>query len=77
MNRIIINKEMCNGCKTCFKSCFIDVIKWDDEKKRPFAAYPEDCVQCMFCELNCPKKALRVIEDYKDYMFPRDHVADM
>ena len=76
MNKIIINKELCNGCKSCFKSCFIDVIKWDDEAKRPFVAYPEDCVQCMFCEINCTQRVLKVAEDYSSYMFPRDNILE-
>jgi len=33
MNKIIINRELCNGCKICFKSCFVDAINWDDERK--------------------------------------------
>jgi len=76
MNKIIINKEICNGCKLCFKSCFVDVIKWDAEVKRPVVAYPEDCVQCMVCEANCPQEALRVVEDLPGYRFPMQHVVE-
>ena len=57
MNTIIVNNELCTGCKTCFKACFIDVIKWDDKAKKPVIAYPEECVQCMYCEINCPERA--------------------
>lgn len=74
MNKIIINRELCNGCKICFKSCFVDVIKWDAEAKKPLEAYPEDCVQCMYCELNCPQRAVKVVEDYASYQFPRDNI---
>ncbi len=54
MNKIIVNNELCTGCRSCFKSCFIDVIHWNEEERRPVIAYPEECVQCMFCEINCP-----------------------
>jgi NAD-dependent dihydropyrimidine dehydrogenase PreA subunit len=76
MNKIIINRELCNGCKICYKSCFIDVITWDDEKNRPIEGYPEDCVQCMLCEANCPQRTLYVVEDFEHYMFPLDNILD-
>jgi NAD-dependent dihydropyrimidine dehydrogenase PreA subunit len=76
MNKIIINRELCNGCKICFKSCFVDAINWDDEKKKPIEAYPEDCVHCMLCEVNCPQKALYVTEDLPNYRFPLDNVLE-
>ena len=76
MNKIIINRELCNGCKICFKSCFVDVINWDSETGRPIEAYPEDCVQCMVCEVNCPQKALYVVEDMPNYRFPLDNVLE-
>ena len=64
MNTIAIDFDVCNGCKTCYKACFVDVFRWDAEKKRPLVAYPEDCVQCNVCELNCPKNCLEVIVDW-------------
>ncbi|MCX8031866.1 MAG: 4Fe-4S binding protein [Thermoleophilia bacterium] len=74
MNNIIINRELCNGCKTCFRACFIDVIKWDDKNKQPIIAYPEECVQCLYCEINCPERALKVVPYYDTYLFPREHL---
>ena len=75
MNTIIVNPALCNGCQTCYKSCFVDVIRWDKEKKMPKIAYPEDCVQCTCCELNCPKRAIKLIPDYDSYPFPREAVT--
>ena len=40
-------------------------------------AYPEECVQCMFCEINCPVRAVKVIPDYAGYAFPRDNIMYM
>lgn len=77
MNKIIVNEELCVGCQICFKSCFIDVIKWDAQKKKPVIKYPEECVQCGFCEMNCPKRALKMEPDYEAYMFPREHIFTM
>ena len=77
MNKIIISKDLCIGCKLCFKSCFIDVIKWDEVNNVPVAKYPEECVQCGFCEMNCPKRAIKMEPDYEAYMFPRENIFTM
>lgn len=75
MNRIIVNPVLCNGCQTCYRSCFADVIRWDKKKKLPVAAYPEECVQCNFCQLNCRQGAIRVVPDYAAYRFPYKTVS--
>jgi len=69
MNSIEINFEACNGCKICYKACFVDVLRWNEDRELPVVAYPEDCVQCNLCELNCPKDAIRVVVDW-DKPFP-------
>ena len=61
MTRIEIDRDLCNSCKMCFKACFVDVIRWDDEEDRPIAAYPEDCVWCLACEEACPAQCIEVI----------------
>jgi NAD-dependent dihydropyrimidine dehydrogenase PreA subunit len=75
MNKIILNKTLCTGCKTCFRACFIDVIRWDEERRQPIIAYPDDCVQCNYCVVNCPTRAIKVVPNYETYEFPRDAVA--
>jgi NAD-dependent dihydropyrimidine dehydrogenase PreA subunit len=64
MNIIKVDSGKCIGCKICYKACWLDVIRWDDENKRPIVAYAEDCVECNLCEVNCPKDAITVIVDY-------------
>ena len=58
---IQIDFSKCKGCKSCYNSCFVDVIRWDDTKKRPVIAYPEDCVWCLACECACPEQCIEVI----------------
>lgn len=64
MNRIVVDTEVCTGCKTCYKACFIDVIRWDEEKNLPYGAYPQDCVSCMYCVASCPFDAIKVEIDF-------------
>ncbi len=63
MNTVRIDYHLCNSCRTCMNSCFLDVIRWDAEAKKPNVAYPEDCVACNACEAWCPKKCITVIPD--------------
>jgi NAD-dependent dihydropyrimidine dehydrogenase PreA subunit len=60
---IKIDMDMCNSCKTCVDSCWIDVFRWDDKEDKPIAAYPEDCVWCFACELACPVKCIEVMPE--------------
>jgi NAD-dependent dihydropyrimidine dehydrogenase PreA subunit len=61
MNSIKIDRDLCNGCKTCVDACFLDVIRWDDKAESPIAAYPEDCVWCLACEDACPVQCIEVV----------------
>ena len=69
VNTVDIDFAACDGCKICYKACFVDVFRWDESTKRPIVAYPEDCVQCNLCELNCRPEAIKVIVDW-DKPFP-------
>jgi NAD-dependent dihydropyrimidine dehydrogenase PreA subunit len=64
MHRITIDREKCNGCKQCYRACFVDVIWWDAAHKIPVAKYPEECATCNWCEISCPKGAIEVVPDY-------------
>lgn len=63
MKKFIIDETVCIGCKTCFNSCFVDVYRWDEEKKRPIVAYPEDCEKCNWCVMACPKNCIEILPD--------------
>ena len=58
---IDIDLDMCNGCKMCVDACFVDVIRWNDEERKPIAAYEEDCVWGLACEIICPVKCIEVV----------------
>lgn len=54
-----IDQNKCVGCGICSKTCPLDTIRIDSSGKA-FIAYPEDCMTCYACEMNCPQEAIYV-----------------
>ena len=63
-HQIQFDPEKCVGCGLCYKSCFVDVIRWDSEAKKPVFKYVEDCEHCFYCQSVCARGAIEVIPDY-------------
>ncbi len=55
-----IDVELCNGCGICVKICQMDVIRMDEDNKKAIIRYPEDCMLCEFCALDCPVQAITI-----------------
>jgi NAD-dependent dihydropyrimidine dehydrogenase PreA subunit len=55
-----IDPELCNGCGICINTCTVDVIRMDEESGKAVIKYPEDCMTCGYCELDCPQNAIYV-----------------
>lgn len=68
-HRIEFDEDRCVGCGLCYKACFVDVIRWDAEKKKPVFKYIEDCEHCFYCQTVCKKEAINVIPDYASEHF--------
>ena len=62
-HKIEFDPEKCGGCQLCYKACFVDVIRWDSEAKKPIFKYVEDCEHCFYCQSVCKKDAIKVIPD--------------
>lgn len=59
-NGPIIDYSLCNGCRICYDDCPSDLFAWDDEKKLPIVAYPQECYHCAACDVGCPQEAIKL-----------------
>jgi NAD-dependent dihydropyrimidine dehydrogenase PreA subunit len=55
-----IDYDLCTGCGRCVKTCTVDVIRLDEQGKKPVIKYPEECMTCGYCEIDCPQGAIYV-----------------
>jgi len=53
-----IDTIRCNGCGACVHSCPADVIRMDADTKQAVVKYPQDCVVCCWCLVECPRDAI-------------------
>ena len=70
MTEIRVDLDACTGCRMCFKVCYVDVWRFDEENDQPIVAYPEDCTACNMCELECPAECIEVVVDYENRPWP-------
>jgi len=52
---LIIDKELCDGCRQCLKACPVDALSYDDL----LDCDDEACIRCMCCAEVCTRGALR------------------
>ena len=53
-----IDHQKCNLCLKCVEVCPMDVFRTIG--RVVYTAYPEDCMCCYLCELECPVEAIFV-----------------
>lgn len=70
MNRIEIDYRECNGCRSCVRACFVNVLEWEGNSNKPGVAHAEDCVHCNLCELSCPRGCIKVTPDFSVLDWP-------
>jgi NAD-dependent dihydropyrimidine dehydrogenase PreA subunit len=55
-----INISRCTCCGICIDVCPMDVLRMDNKNHKVKIMYPNDCITCFNCELECPSKAIYV-----------------
>jgi len=55
-----IDTDLCTGCGTCVNSCPMDVIRISEDGGIAIIKYPQECMCCDYCELDCPVGAIYV-----------------
>jgi len=59
-SRMLVDQELCNGCKTCIRvGC--TGIAWDEDIKKAFVK-PSLCIECRLCPQVCKQEAITVRE---------------
>lgn len=53
-----IDDQKCTLCRKCLDVCPMDVFR--SVGRVVYPAYPEDCMCCYLCELECPVDAIYV-----------------
>jgi len=53
--RIYCSEQKCEKCGKCLKTCPMDVDMLDNKRSRKNGT---ECIQCLICVQDCPKKAL-------------------
>ncbi|MGI5936578.1 MAG: 4Fe-4S dicluster domain-containing protein [Oscillospiraceae bacterium] len=61
-----IDEKRCIGCGSCVKSCPMDVIRMDRAEKKAKIVYPQECMCCAGCEMDCPAGAIYVSPEKHD-----------
>jgi 2-oxoglutarate ferredoxin oxidoreductase subunit delta len=56
---VLLDLQLCKACGVCVELCPEKVFD-RDRLGEPVVARPEDCSQCLICELHCPDFAIEV-----------------
>ena len=54
---VILNKELCIGCKRCVRACTIMAVGYDEDTRKPII-----CRHCGICAQYCPHNCLTMEE---------------
>jgi len=60
-----IREGLCTGCGICVSSCAVDVIRMDKTTRKATICYPQDCMLCEMCVMECPEGAIEFSPEKK------------
>jgi NAD-dependent dihydropyrimidine dehydrogenase PreA subunit len=53
-----IDYKKCNNSGVCIDVCPVNV--YEKENGKTVVKRPQDCIGCRACEMQCPKKAIKI-----------------
>ncbi|MGI5971548.1 MAG: 4Fe-4S dicluster domain-containing protein [Oscillospiraceae bacterium] len=59
-----IDLSKCNGCGICVNACPMDVLRMEGGRAK--IVYPQECMCCDACEIDCPRNAIYVSPEKHD-----------
>lgn len=54
---VLLNPELCIGCKKCVQACIVSAVHYDEHKNKPII-----CKHCGVCAKFCPHECLVMTE---------------
>ncbi len=65
---IIVDEELCKGCKICSEFCPTDVLDISTRLNKqgyypPLVVKAKECHGCRLCELLCPEFAIFIVNE--------------
>ena len=68
-----IDKELCNGCKTCIERCQVDAIRIIKSKNHADINLNR-CIGCGNCVITCPTQAIHLVRKKDEKIPPEDYI---
>ena len=60
MSVIRSDLNACIGCRSCETVCPMDVMWYNADANKSVIAYPQQCITCGQCWLNCPTGSISI-----------------
>ena len=67
MSVVRYDLDACVGCNRCFNICPQDVFRFNVELRKSVIAYPETCISCGQCFVNCVGHSLALSDEAFGY----------
>ncbi len=77
MSVIRYDIDACVGCRRCFEVCPQDVFRFNKAEKKSVIAYPESCISCGQCFVNCVGHSLALTDEAFGYTLTSTRSASM
>lgn len=58
--QVFFYENWCKGCQICVDFCPTGTLAMNGNGNHPYAAHPENCTACHFCDTHCPDFAIVV-----------------